>query len=189
MVLHAIPLASACSVAFVTLQLFVKDEFMFLRFLPEARKALVKAVLFFSCSLLLTIVPLLFSWVPQSYLRGKQFLATSAYHHLDCLQQQKWHKIAPGFTTRFESKEKDEEGALILKSTIIRFKEKNKTDFYLIFAERGKLQNGILFLYDGRINTHLGKEFSLGTFTCMQIDLEQITGLADFYKPETCTKF
>ena len=84
--------------------IFSRGESVLFHFFPLAQQKLELSVFLFSIAILITYVPFVFWWAPQSYWTGKRFLVRAAQQQIENLPAQKFHQIASRATIFFKSK-------------------------------------------------------------------------------------
>lgn len=191
----AIPIASCLSIQMVLGSLHIEDEVILLHFFSSARKVLHKTILFFSFSLLVIQIPIIFKWAPQSYKKGKQLILDLAKKHFTGLQPKKFHNLANNFSIYFEeqsqySEEKTSlemfnvvDNKLFYKKLLLMFRDKNGTR-YIINAQDGYLANDVFVLNDGFVQNISGDDSYISEFKRTEIDLNNFLNIKkDSFRP------
>ena len=167
----AIPISSCLAILSTIGNLYIEDEIIQVHFFSSARKDLYFVLLIFSLSVLLVYAPIVTSWAPKSYKKGKQLILDLAKQHFADLQPNKFHNLSNNFTLFFEELLKDEE-KLEFNKILLMFKEKD-ADRYLVNAKKGFLYNDNLFLEDGVMRNIGGEKTYIANFKNSQIDLKR----------------
>jgi lipopolysaccharide export LptBFGC system permease protein LptF len=171
----AIPLASCLSVQFFLGNLYIEDEIVLIYFFNSAKNVLQRAVLIFSLSLLTFYVPIIFSWAPKSYKKGKILILDLAKKHFSDLQPGKFHNLSKKFTLFFEKQNRIDDVVEFYK-ILLMYKDKSGNRF-IINSKSGLLSNDILFLKDGVMQNVDSKKSYSASFKTTQIDLKQFLDL------------
>ena len=171
----AIPLSSCLVVQNVLGNLHVEDEVILLYYFSGAKAVLYKAVLFFSLSLLVFYVPIVTSWAPKSYRKGKLLILDLAKRHFSDLQPKKFHNLSNNFTLFFE-KQKRENEKIKFHKILLMFKEK-QGDRFIINANKGFLSNDTLFLENGAMQSVGSSKSYIANFNQTEIDLKRFLNL------------
>ncbi|MCK4651282.1 LptF/LptG family permease [Candidatus Babeliales bacterium] len=172
----AIPISSCLSVQNVCGKLYLYDEIVIIYFFSKARKSLQKAVLFFSISIIIFYVPLVFVWAPQSYKNGKDFILRFAKEQFYQLEPNKFYNLVPGFTFFFKKKEYNY-CKPIFKKLLLMCSQKGGKERYIVNAKNGYLLNNTLFLEEGVIQSIGNSKHYFGSFKQTQMNLESFFDL------------
>jgi lipopolysaccharide export LptBFGC system permease protein LptF len=166
----AIPLSSCFATHATIVSFFYHHEIEFLYFLSAARWALYKATLFFSLSLCIFYVPLVFNWGPHSYASSKQLLFTLARKELYQLTPQTMHTVLPGFSFFFKKKYYALNKEPIFGTLLLVLKKKE--EYYLFTAQKGFIQKNKLILKQGSMYNNSSKHHYYAIFDDLKINLD-----------------
>ena len=171
----AIPLASSFAVQIVIGNLHIEDEVLLLYFFSSARKILHKAILFFSLSIMIVYIPLVFIWVPKSYEMGKEFILKFAKEQFYQLKPNKFYTLVPGFTLFFKQKNYHDK-KLNFNKLLLMISEKDGNK-YIVNSKNGILEKDYLFLKDGIIQTVDSNKCYFASFKQTEIALNPFFNL------------
>ncbi|MBD3273307.1 LptF/LptG family permease [Candidatus Dependentiae bacterium] len=173
----AIPLASCLAVQSVLGHFYVEDEIILIYFFSEAKDVLKKAILFFSISILFFYVPIVTTWAPKSYKKGKILILDLAKKHFSDLQPNKFHSLSKNFTIFFEKQKRIDNNVQFFK-ILLMFKEK-KGDRFIINANKGFLSNDVMYLENGVMQNVGSEKTYIANFDKTEIDLKKFLNLDD----------
>ncbi len=166
--LFALPIATCIAIQSVIGDLIIHDnQITFFYFSQNARKALYKAVLFFSLSITVFYIPLVFKWAPQSYRNGKKILITLAQDQLNQLPPLKLHTPFPGVSLYFNGKK-----STYFDTIFLAFTKHNK--HYFFSAQRGVFDKQVFLLQNGSVCSQNKNKFYHALFDNAQIDLNKL---------------
>lgn len=190
----AIPIASCLSIQMVLGSLYIEDEIILLHFFSAARNALYKTIFFFSLSLVIIQIPIIFKWAPESYKKGKQLILDLAKNHFKGLKAKKFHNLTNNFSIYFEKQIQASSNdiyskpfrispnSLIYKKLLLMFQENGKR--YILNAQDGYLDDNIFIVNDGSIQNISDNDTYVSKFKKMKIDLNSFFNIKkDIFKP------
>ncbi|MCF7800194.1 LptF/LptG family permease [Candidatus Babeliales bacterium] len=167
----AIPIASALAVGTVIGNMYIEDEILLFFYFSKVKTTFYKSILFFSLSLLIFYIPIVFVWTPKSYHKGKKILLNIAKKQFWQLESNKFHEIYSRFHIFFKEKEKLDK-KLILKKILLNFQDKNGAIF-IVNAQEGFFEKDFLFLHNGVIQNFGKNKIYTANFEKTDIDLKQ----------------
>lgn len=171
----AVPIASALAVGITVGNLFSRDELLLLQYFPEARRKLGLATWIFSFVLFAAYVPMVFQLAPASYWKGKRFLFRAAQTQIENLPENKFHKIGSRCTIFFQEKVK--EGSSF-KNLLLMVRQKKENSFdgkeFLVTAQGGTIDDGVLNLFDGVIYNNGDKNQYVTSFKKLELAFEEM---------------
>lgn len=171
--LFAVPIASCLAVGMTVGTLFARNELLLFHYFGGARRKLELAVFLFSVVLALVLVPLVWSWAPGSYWRGKQFLIRAAQQQIENLPAKRFHNIASRCTIFFKGKGVGDDGNTRFQEILLMVREKDDKQ-YLVTARSGLLREGILILFNGTIYNNALKNHCIASFKTLEIAFEKM---------------
>lgn len=173
MLLFAIPISSAISVCLTIQHSIIRNEVIFLHYAKRAKRALIKAIVIFSGSLLLLYIPLVLEWAPSSYSSGKKMLVNIAKKHIFKLKPNMLHTNIPGVAVFFKEK-KQTDNKTMFKKLLLSFKDRNN-EHYFFSSKYGILSGETIILKKGS-SCYTGRsgEEAYGTFETTTINLASL---------------
>jgi len=170
--LTTFPLSVGMTTHHILGTLLITNEWLILKFLKNAHRALTKVIFCFACLGLLIYIPLIFEWGPKSYREGKKLLLNVAKKELFELPAHILHTPIPGFSFIFHKKIIKKNETSYFKTLFINFK--NKKEQYFFSAKAGSLQNNLFVLKKGSVYFFSHDTHYSATFNEATIDLENL---------------
>ncbi len=167
--LFALPIAASLAVQTQMGAWQESSAIILFRSLAGMQRMLRRSLLFFSCTLGLCYLPLVFDIAPRSASASRNIVLHFAKDHLRKLEPHVPHQLGSGSLVFFH--EKSERGdALAFKKILIRFRDGHGS--HVVSAQEGVMHDDRLYLRNGTMHSDTGKHLS-ASFGSMHLDLDR----------------
>lgn len=169
---YVIPVAASASVYMVIGTLAQKQELLLLYFMRRSQYLCMVALFVFTTLVSIGYAYLLFFWVPQSYIRGKQALIEVAQQQFLDYEANCLHQPIPGINLIFKKKMRLTDANVQLDLLFLSYK--THKECYMFTAEQGVLSGQLLFLIKGSLLYQIGRERYYSRFGQTSIDIARL---------------
>ena len=170
--LFALPIAASFAVQTQLASWYASSAIVLVRSLSGMQRMLRSSLLFFSLSLGLCYVPLVFDVAPRSASAGRSMVLSFAKEHLRKLEPNAMHQLGNGSLVFFRGKREQGE-ALLFNEILIRFRDAHGSQ--VLSAQEGAMHGDRLYLYNGTMHSESTKQIS-ASFGRMHLDLNRVLG-------------
>ncbi len=167
--LFALPMAASIAVQTQVGAWQENSAIILFRSLSGMQHMLRRSLLFFSITLGLCYLPLVFDIAPRSASASRNIVLHFAKDHLGKLEPHVPHQLGGGSLIFFH--EKSQRGdSLGFKKILIRFRDGRGS--HVLSAQEGVMRDDRLYLYNGTMHSDSGKHLS-ASFGSMHLDLDR----------------